>query len=88
MPTYEYECESRGLRFERQQSILESPIGECPECRGNVHRLVRGGAGFILKGGAHPIADGTTKACSMETRGRTCCGRDERCSKPPCGERS
>ena len=32
MLTYEYKCETCGLRFERRQSIKEEPITECPEC--------------------------------------------------------
>ena len=51
MPTYEYECTRCGERFERRQAITDAALGECPDCRGEVRRLVSGGAGFILKGG-------------------------------------
>jgi len=85
MPTYEYECESCGLRFERQQTISEEPLTECPECRGNIHRLVSGGAGFILKGSSRAGTGQRGGECSLEQIGKTCCGRDERCGKPPCG---
>lgn len=80
MPTYEYECKICGLRFERRQAITDAPLAECPECRGEVRRLVSGGAGFILKDNGRRAG-----ACSMEESGRTCCGREERCGKPPCG---
>jgi putative FmdB family regulatory protein len=36
MPTYEYECSRCGMQFERQQSIKDVPIKECPECGKNL----------------------------------------------------
>jgi len=87
MPTYEYECNKCGLRFERRQSMSDGPLSECPECKGGVRRLVSGGVGFIIKGS---IQDGTKPSgneCSMERIGKTCCGRDERCGKSSCGDR-
>lgn len=36
MPTYEYERETCGLKFERRQAITELPLTECPNCRGKV----------------------------------------------------
>jgi putative FmdB family regulatory protein len=86
MPTYEYECGTCGLRFERRQAITEDPITECPECHATVERLITGGAGFILRGSGHGEARRSGKECSLERVGRTCCGRDERCGKPPCGD--
>ncbi|MGA7876467.1 MAG: FmdB family zinc ribbon protein [Desulfoferrobacter sp.] len=85
MPTYEYECGTCGLRFDRQQAITEEPLTECPECGGKIHRLVSGGAGFILKGPGHARMEQQTGECSLERAGKTCCGRDDRCEKPPCG---
>jgi len=85
MPTYDYECEACGGRFERRQAITEEPITECPDCGGKVHRLVSGGAGFIMKGsGHHGRSHGDGAECSLERTGRTCCGRDDRCGKAPC----
>lgn len=83
MPTYEYECESCGLKFERRLAITDPPLAKCPKCGGKVVQLISGGSGFIIKGtpGTHSAADG---ACSFETSGKTCCGRNERCAKPPC----
>ncbi len=86
MLTYEYECGTCGLRFERRQAITEEPITECPECQGMVQRLIGGGAGFILRGSGHGPAGHQGKECSLERAGRTCCGRDERCEKPSCGD--
>jgi putative FmdB family regulatory protein len=86
MPTYEYVCEKCGFRFERRQAITEAPVSECPECRGNVRRLVSGGVGFIAKGSDRGRVDQRVGECSLEQTGKTCCGLDERCGKPPCGD--
>ena len=86
MPTYEYECTECGLRFERQQAMSEQPIADCPECSASVRRLFSGGAGFILKGAKNGEMNRPGGECSLERAGRTCCGRTERCAKPPCGD--
>jgi len=78
MPTYEYECDSCRRRFDRFQRMSDSPVKRCPDCGGKVHRLISGGSGAFVKG--------TDAACSLRSAGKTCCGRDERCGKPPCGE--
>ena len=84
MPTYEYECSSCRHRFEAAQSMLDAPLARCPHCGGEVGRLVSGGSGFIIKGS---WSQGEPKAgsCSLESTGRTCCGREDRCGKPQCG---
>jgi hypothetical protein len=43
-----------------------------------VKPVITGGSGFIIK------SQGSSRgSCDRET---PCCGRDERCDKPPCGE--
>ena len=87
MPTYEYECTQSGKRFERQQSMGDAPLAVCPDCGGEVRRLVSGGAGFIFKGIGQSRFDQHRQGCSLEQRGTTCCGREERCGAPPCESR-
>jgi putative FmdB family regulatory protein len=84
MPTYEYECKKCGLKFERMQPITAAPLKECPTCNGTVHRLISGGAGFIMKGSGQERSSRGSGDCSLQRTGRTCCGRDERCGKPDC----
>ncbi|OGW86928.1 MAG: FmdB family transcriptional regulator [Omnitrophica bacterium RIFCSPHIGHO2_02_FULL_46_11] len=50
MPTYEYECEKCGHRFEKFQSITAERVKTCPQCQGKVKRLIGGGAGILFKG--------------------------------------
>jgi len=85
MPTYEYECTSCGERFERYQAITDASFEECPDCHGEVRRLVTGGAGFILKGAGREEIRRHGNNCSLDQYGKTCCGRGERCDKSPCG---
>jgi len=84
MITYEYECESCGFRFERRKAITEEAMETCPECGGKVHQVISGGSGFMIKDGGRGYVNQTSNGCSLATSGRTCCGRAERCSKPPC----
>lgn len=57
MPTYEYECKRCGVRFERFQSMSEEPIRVCPECGGEVRRLISAGGGVIFKGSGFYATD-------------------------------
>lgn len=49
MPRYEYQCAECGVRFERVQHFDEAPLSVCPECKGEVHRLI-GPVGVVFKG--------------------------------------
>ena len=56
--TYEYVCTACGHQWEAEQSIRESPLKLCPNCKNETaKRQVSGGQGFILKGGGW-YADG------------------------------
>lgn len=57
MPTYEYECEKCGNKFEVFQNIKETPIKKCPKCKGQVQRLIGAGAGIIFKGSGFYATD-------------------------------
>lgn len=49
MPIYEYECPACDQIFELQQKISEAPMSLCPECGGDVKKLVSMSS-FQLKG--------------------------------------
>lgn len=68
MPTYEYRCNTCGHRFEYFQSITADPLTQCPvsECsrtdeeekgKGEVQRLISGGAGLVFKGEGFYLTD-------------------------------
>lgn len=62
MPIYEYECQDRkcGHRFEMLQASGEEPVTICPECEGEVRRIISPTANHF-KGG-RPSAERTHKA--------------------------
>jgi putative FmdB family regulatory protein len=58
MPTYDYECQKCGHRFEKFQSISDPPVKTCPECKARkVKRLIGTGAGIIFKGSGFYATD-------------------------------
>jgi putative FmdB family regulatory protein len=52
MPTYDYQCQKCGHRFEVFQSMKDERLTDCPleSCDGQVKRLLGTGAGIIFKG--------------------------------------
>lgn len=56
MPTYEYECDSCGHRFEKVQSFSEKPLRECPVCEGPVRKVFYP-VGIIFKGSGWYVTD-------------------------------
>lgn len=60
MPVYEYECKECDKVFEIQQKIADAPLTICPECEGEVTKLMSM-TSFQLKGGGW-YADGYASA--------------------------
>jgi putative FmdB family regulatory protein len=56
MPIYVYECEECGLHFEQQQRISDDPIQVCPECAGQVQRVIQP-VRVIFKGSGFYVTD-------------------------------
>ena len=50
MPVYEYECDGCRKVFEVQQRMVDAPLTVCPECGGEVRKLISMSS-FQLKGG-------------------------------------
>jgi putative FmdB family regulatory protein len=50
VPTYDYECEKCGHKFEHFQKMSDELLKKCPKCGKKVHRLIGGGSGIIFKG--------------------------------------
>ncbi len=86
MPTYDYQCEACGHRFEKFQSITAAPIKKCPKCgKSKVRRLIGTGAGVIFKGSGFYSTDyrdpsyaekaksesGTSSSSSEKTEGKS-----------------
>ena len=56
MPIYEYECSDCGKHCEVIQKFNDEPLSICPECGGNLHKLVSQSS-FILKGNGWYVTD-------------------------------
>jgi len=69
MPRYEYQCVICGVRFERQQSIADDALETCPECGGEVRRVIYP-VGIIFKGRGFYTTDHRKTGPSTAGRGR------------------
>jgi len=89
MPTYEYECQECGQRFERFQSMSDKPLERCPHCAGEVRRLIGAGSAVLFKGSASRETGRARRGGPSGPRcdrTRPCCGREQPCDIPPCEE--
>jgi len=51
MPTYDYECDACGHKFELYQSIMAEVETKCPQCKKKrLRRLIGTGAAIVFKG--------------------------------------
>ena len=71
MPTYEYECQKCGHRFEEFQSMKDAALTVCPKCGGELKRLIGTGAGFIFKGSGFYITDYRSPGYSEKKKGES-----------------
>lgn len=73
MPTYEYECEGCGHKFEAFQSMSDAALKDCPACNTpRLHRLIGAGAGIIFKGSGFYETDYKRKnSPSSNTEGKS-----------------
>lgn len=57
MPTYDYVCAECGHEFEAFQKMSDSPLTDCPDCKGNVKRKIGAGLSPVFKGSGFYITD-------------------------------
>ena len=69
MPTYEYECQACGHSFEKIQSMTESKLKKCPECKKlKLQRLIGSGSGIIFKGSGFYETDYKKKSSAQKKK--------------------
>jgi putative FmdB family regulatory protein len=68
LPTYDYKCLKCDKRFEIFQSMKDEPIKNCPDCNGEVKRLIGSGAGTIFKGTGFYHTDYKNSSKSSDTK--------------------
>lgn len=83
MPTYDYECKKCHHKFEVFQSIKDKPLSECPQCNGEVKRLIGGGMGIIFKGNGFYTTDykkSSSTASSSSAKAKPAAAKEESAS--------
>ena len=84
MPTYEYECQNCGHKFEKFQYMTDKPIKMCPKCdKSKAKRLISAGSGIIFKGNGFYQTD--YKDTSKKSEGKPdentkSCPKNDTCS--------
>lgn len=68
MPLYDYKCAKCGHIFEVMQKISEEPLKFCPQCKGQIKRLISP-AGIIFKGSGFHVTDYGKRGTKDEGRG-------------------
>ena len=80
MPIYEYQCQSCGKRTELLQRMDDPPLATCPECGGEVKKLVSAPA-VQFKGSGWYVTDYAGKGKSSD-KGSESKGESKTESKP------
>jgi putative FmdB family regulatory protein len=70
MPTYVYRCKKCEHQFETLQRITADPIKECPECKGEVMRLLFP-VGIVFKGSGFHVNDYPSSGSRATTETKT-----------------
>lgn len=70
MPTYEYECNDCGYRFEAFQKMSDNPLENCPECGKKVRRILSSGLGISFKGSGFYVTDSSKKPPEKKKSGK------------------
>ena len=84
MPTYEYQCKKCEHVFDVFQSMTDEPLKECPECKGEVKRLIGSGSGLIFKGSGFYATDYKRKSAARETQSNDACSTCEKKASGAC----
>ena len=85
MPTYDYECQACGHRFEKFQSMTAKVLRKCPECgERSLERLIGPGAGFLFRGTGFYITDYRSQSYrdGQKSDGNSGAGSPSKANKP------
>jgi len=79
MPTYTYQCDNCGVRFERHQKFSEKPLIHCPECSKKTLRKIYTPVGIVFKGSGFYATDHRSPSGGSRKNGSE---KDDSESKP------
>ena len=66
MPTYSYGCRACGHQFDQFQKFSDDPLTVCPECGGEIRRLIHN-VGVVFKGSGWYITDSRKSSSTDST---------------------
>jgi len=69
MPTYTYQCDNCGVRFERQQRFSDPPLSKCPECSKKALRKIYLPVGIVFKGSGFYATDHRSPSGTSRSNG-------------------
>ena len=92
MPVYEYECNACQKVFEIQQKMADKPLTSCPECEGELKKLMSMSS-FQLKGGGwysdgYASSSGATGGSKPEAGAAPACASGGGCAGCPAASAS
>lgn len=86
MPTYDYECQACGHRFEAFQSITEGALRKCRECgRLKLKRLIGTGGGVLFKGSGFYETDYRSQSYRDQQKKESSSGSSKKADKKDSG---
>ena len=69
MPTYDYECQACGHRFEHFAKLHDRALRVCPKCRKKkAKRQIGAGGGFIFKGSGFYVTDSRSSSSPSDSK--------------------
>ncbi len=68
MPIYAYKCKENGHEFEKKQRFSDPPVKVCPECGGEVRKLINS-VGVVFKGSGFYVTDNRGKNSASPSSG-------------------
>ncbi|UCD97908.1 MAG: zinc ribbon domain-containing protein [Chloroflexota bacterium] len=69
MPTYTYQCDNCGVRFDRHQKFSENPLTVCPECSQKALRKIYTPVGIVFKGSGFYATDHRSPSGGLRKNG-------------------
>lgn len=71
MPTYTYQCDNCGVRFDRRQKFSDKPLIICPECSKKTLRKIFTPVGIVFKGSGFYATDHRSPSGVQRKNGST-----------------
>jgi putative FmdB family regulatory protein len=85
MPLYVYKCNNCENQFEVRQRFSDDPLTVCPECEGDIRRVINP-VGIVFKGSGFYVTDSRNGKKSAMINGSSSSNSEEKSEKGEKGE--